>query len=138
MEILNLFDKYLLAVSHPAKQFEVTRDLAEDIDLAGRPDLLAAACGRRSEKNAEGLPWRLIRNVARIYNFLAFLKFYLHRDAEVDLMSLGIGHAFDRQRLPNSIRCGVVNEFGLSFYRTSMNGNPSAHGWLPPPVSTQE
>src|SRR5262245_2226547 len=73
----------------------VADDAADDVDRAGRPDLVAAAHGGGTEEDAEGLAGRPVAEVAHLHDLAR--RFWRQRqaDVEVDLVAPGLPARLD-------------------------------------------
>src|SRR5688572_19340993 len=86
------------AAAHALERAGVARHAADDVDGAGRPDLVAATHRGRTEENTKRLAGRPVAEVAEGDRLLRRLGGQRQPDVEVDLVAPGVAPGLDRQR----------------------------------------
>ena len=68
MSALAPLHDHVISVMHALQHGRVAVHRTQDVDRAGWPNLVPAACGRRSEEQAQGLARRPIPDIAQVYD----------------------------------------------------------------------
>src|SRR6185312_4526087 len=77
------------AAAHARERAGVARHPADDVDGAGRPDLVAATHRGRTEENTKGLAGRPVAEIAERHRLHRRLRGEREADVEVDLVAPG-------------------------------------------------
>src|SRR4029453_17857559 len=90
----------------------VADDVPDDVDGAGRPDLVAAAHGGGSEEDGEGRAGRPVAEVPQLHDLARRLRGEGQADVEVDLVAPRLAARLDRQRRRDGDRRPRVVQLG--------------------------